>query len=163
MIKSLVILFLLFFGYSFTQAQEVFIDRPQKRIMDSLFKINYRRFNGQVTPDRNYIMGFQYDVLQDSAYMKKIQSSGMGIVPLQDTIHTKNYSFLFDTYGICISSTIFYNNLNDYQTVIEELDSHYQNTYKEKIWIDSSRQIEVIVTKNKLTRSFEVYYHKVKK
>ena len=87
----------------------------------------------------------------------------MGIVPLQDTIHTKNYSFLFDTYGICISSTIFYNNLNDYQTVIEELDSHYQNTYKEKIWIDSSRQIEVIVTKNKLTRSFEVYYHKVKK
>ena len=163
MIKSLLILFLIFLGYSFTQAQEVFIDRPQKLIMDSLFKINYRRFNGQVTPDRNYIMGFQYDVLQDSAYMKKAQSSAIGIMPLQDTIHTKNYSFLFDAYGICISSTMFYNNLNDYQTMIAELDLHYRNIYKEKIWIDSLRQIEVIVTKNKLTRSFDEYYHKIKK
>ena len=161
--KLLLILLFLFFGYSFTRAQENFIGKSQKFIIDSLFKINYRRFNGQITPDRNYTMGFQYDVLQDSAYMKKIEPSAMGIIPLQDTVHTKNYSFLFDTYGVCLSSTIFYNNLKDFPTVIAELDAHYQNIYDGKIWMNPSKQIEIIVTKNRLTHDFEVYFHKIKK
>jgi len=158
--KSLIIVLFIFAGYSLAQAQECFLGKNQNFIMDSLSKINYRDFRGQIGPDGNYTITFNYDELQDTAFLKKLDSAK--IMPMQDTVHIIHYSFLFNNGGGCISSTINYDNFKDYEKVIADLDSHYKNKSKRKSWINSSGQIEVIVTKSKYTNSFSVDFHKVK-
>ena len=117
---------------------------------------------GQVRPGKNYSLAFDYDVFQDSAYVKKMRSSKYGIGE-RDTIHTTHYSFIFDNDGICLSSAIYYSNLKDYQKIIADLDAHYQNKTKDKVWLDYSGQVEVVLTKHRFTPDFDVDFHKVKK
>jgi hypothetical protein len=159
--KVLFIQLFIFFCFLATQAQVVFLGKSQKNIMDSLFKTNYRLFNGQVVPGERYILNFQYDVFQDTAYVKKMESSKYGIGE-QDTIHTNHYHFVFDNNSMCIITTLYYS-MKDYKKVISDLDLQYKNKTKDNIWIDSSGKIEVVITKDKITHNFNVDFRLINK
>lgn len=87
-----------------TKAQFYFLGKGEKVIRDSMFKDDYKKFQGQLIGEFRYVVNYKFDELQDPLFQKKLDAAPNGILSLTDSI---TYSFTFE-HDTCISSRVYH-------------------------------------------------------
>jgi len=136
------------------------LGQNRKGDKSSMFKDDYKKFEGQVESIGHYLVNYEFDELQDPLFQKKMEAAPNGIMPLTDSI---GYSFTFD-HDTCVSSQVNHTNVLDYQKLVLDLNAHYKKKPNSKnIWLDYSGQIEVDLKLFKYSQTnFYVNYHRIK-